>query len=95
MKNTKSKTVEALVEQSEVLRNYVRPVESAANTAQRCSKIAARLSFEPEADEASAAKIRAQTARLRSAIGNNRSWQEFAEGALQVERELIRLRERS
>jgi hypothetical protein len=91
--NTKSKTVAAFEEQATLLRDYTRPVEGAMFTAQRCAKIAARLELEREADDVLAQKIRSQTARMRRAIGSNVGWREFAEAALQVERELNLLRE--
>jgi hypothetical protein len=93
MKDTKSRTVEALANQASVLRDYIRPIEAAMFTAQRCSKIVASLELEMEADDAVATKIRTQTAGLRAAIGNNDYWRQVQEDAWQVERELIRFRE--
>jgi hypothetical protein len=93
MKNTQSKTVEALANQANVLRDYIRPIESAMFTAQRLSKIVASLSLEMEADDVLAAKIRMQTAGLRTGIGKNDYWRQVRDALLQIERELIRLKE--
>jgi hypothetical protein len=90
---TESRTVQAFAELVTLLRDYTRPIESATHTAQRSRTIAARLEFDLEADDAFAQKIRAQTKRRRAAIGSNVGWREFAEAIMQVERELIQLRE--